>query len=87
MLRVRISEHLASKRRRSLISPLGKHMREIHSGSDYNINSRILEYEPDTSMRKKLEAMWILKRDPGMNSRNKHMSITGNLMPFLHSVG
>ena len=37
--------------------------------------------------RKTLEAMWILARDPEMNSRNEQMSITNDLMPLLSLCG
>ncbi|EYC07846.1 hypothetical protein Y032_0068g165 [Ancylostoma ceylanicum] len=82
-LSVRINEHLASKRRQSLISPLGKHRKEDHDGVDFDIKCTILALESDISARKALEALWILARTPGLNSRNEQMSITSDLMPFL----
>ena len=87
MLRVRINEHLASKRRESLISPLGKHRRENHNGNDFHVKCKILAHESDTSARKTLEALWILARVPEMNSRNEQMSITNDLMPLLSLCG
>ena len=87
MLRIRINEHLASKRRGSLISPLGKHRRECHDENEFYVKCRILAYEPETSARKTLEALWILARVPEMNSRNEQMSITSDLMPFLSLCG
>ena len=48
---VRLKEHLASKRRRSLISPLGKHRSEDHSGNDFDIKCTILTYEDAISAR------------------------------------
>ncbi|EYC01492.1 hypothetical protein Y032_0106g3723 [Ancylostoma ceylanicum] len=80
---VRINEHLASKKRESLITPLGKHRREDHGGADFNIRCTILAYESQTSARKALEAFWITERAPRMNSRNEHLAVTSDLMPFL----
>ena len=82
-LGVRINEHMASKRRRSLVSPLGKHRNEDHSGDDFDVKCTILAFETDISARKTLEAAWILTRNPAMNSRNEHLSITSDLMPFV----
>ena len=82
-LSVRINEHMASKRRKSLISPLGKHRNEDHNGNDFDVKCRILAFESDISARKTLEAAWILTRNPAMNSRNEHTSITSDLMPFI----
>ncbi|EYB86087.1 hypothetical protein Y032_0286g1413 [Ancylostoma ceylanicum] len=82
-LSVRINEHLASKRRQSLISPLGKHRKEDHCGNDFDVQCTILAFETEISARKALEALWILARTPGLNSRNEQMSITSDLMPFL----
>ncbi|EYC21311.1 hypothetical protein Y032_0019g3745 [Ancylostoma ceylanicum] len=80
---VRINEHLASKRRESLIKPLGKHRHEDHSGNDFDVACTILAHEPEISARKALEAFWISARNPRMNNRNEHISITSDLMPFL----
>ena len=82
-LGVRINEHMASKRRRSLVSPLGKHRNEDHSGDDFDVKCTILAFETDVSARKTLEAAWILTRNPAMNSRNEHLSIPSDLMPFV----
>ncbi|EYB84864.1 hypothetical protein Y032_0308g2042 [Ancylostoma ceylanicum] len=82
-LHVRINEHLASKRRESLITPLGKHRREDHDGNDFDVRCTILAHEPDISARKTLEAFWISVRNPRMNNRNEHVSITTDLMPFI----
>lgn len=82
-LSVRVNEHMASKRRRSLISPLGKHREDEHNGSDFDISCIILAVEHDISARKTLEASWILARSPTMNSRNEQLSVTSDLMPFL----
>ncbi|EYC22539.1 hypothetical protein Y032_0017g3411 [Ancylostoma ceylanicum] len=86
-LYVRINEHLASKRRRSLVTPLGKHRHEDHSGDDFDVRCTILAHEPDISARKTLEAFWISVRDPKMNNRNEHLSITTDLMPFISLCG
>ena len=84
-LRVRINEHLASKRRRSLTTPLGKHRNEDHDGNDFEIMCTILAYEDEIAARKVLEAAWISARDPRMNSKNERTSITSDLMPYLPS--
>ena len=84
-LRVRLNEHLASKRRQSLVSPLGKHRREDHDGVDFNVMCIILACEKEISARKALEAGWILTRNPRMNSRNEQISVMSDLMPFLPS--
>ena len=84
-LRVRINEHLASKRRQSLISPLGKHRNEDHGGSDFDVMCTILAHENEIAARKVLEAAWILERNPRMNSKNEQLSITNDLMPYLPS--
>ena len=84
-LGVRVNEHMASKRRGSLTSPLGKHLKEEHNGNDFDVKCSVLAFETCTSARKTLEAAWILTRDPKMNSRNEHLSITSDLMPFIGS--
>ncbi|EYB97663.1 hypothetical protein Y032_0139g2150 [Ancylostoma ceylanicum] len=86
-LHVRINEHLASKRRESLVTPLGKHRHEDHTGNDFDVRCTILAHEPDISARKTLEAFWISVRDPRMNNRNEHISITTDLMPFISLCG
>ena len=82
-LGVRVKEHLASKRRGSLISALGRHKQEAHGGNDYNVKCTILAYEPEISARKALEAFWIASKNPEMNNRNECLSITNDFMPFL----
>ena len=82
-LHVRVNEHLAGKRRESLIMPLGRHRREDHSGNDFATACTILAHEPEISARKTLEAFWISVRIPRMNNRNEHLSITSELMPFI----
>ena len=82
-LSVRVNEHLASKRRRSAISPLGKHRQDEHNGTDFDISTTILAIEHDISARKTLEVLWIHTRTPSMNSRNEQLSVTSDLMPFL----
>ena len=72
-LSVRIGEHMASKRRESLISPLGKHRREVHNGTNFDVKCSILEFETDILARKTLEASWVLSRNPEVDSRNKHL--------------
>ena len=80
---VRVNEHLASKKRESLITPLGKHRKEDHGGADFDIKCTILANESQTSARKALEALWIYERNPKMNGRNEHLAVTSDLMPFL----
>ncbi|EYB90256.1 hypothetical protein Y032_0222g2630 [Ancylostoma ceylanicum] len=82
-LYVRVNEHLASKKRESLITPLGKHRREVHGGNDFSVKCKILAYEASTSARKTLEAFYISARNPDMNGRNEHLAITNDLIPFL----
>ncbi|EYB88719.1 hypothetical protein Y032_0242g3412 [Ancylostoma ceylanicum] len=82
-LSVRIKEHLATKRRGNLTSPLGRHKNEVHSGSDFNVRCSILAIESEISARKALEAAWILTRNPGMNNKNECLSLTSDLLPFL----
>ncbi|EYC04086.1 hypothetical protein Y032_0090g2409 [Ancylostoma ceylanicum] len=82
-LSVRVNEHIASKKRESLITPLGKHRKEDHGGFDFKVKCTILAYETQTSARKALEAFWISKRNPRMNGRNEHLAITSDLMRFL----
>ena len=82
-LRVRVNEHLASKRRASMASPLGKHRKVDHNGNDYNIRCIILGYESKIAARKALEAAYILSREPKLNGKNEQLSITSDLMPFL----
>ena len=82
-LAVRLKEHLASKRRGSLITPLGKHKHEAHKGRDFNVKCVILAHESETSARKTLEAFWIASKNPAMNNKNECLSITNEFMPFL----
>ena len=82
-LSVRVNEHLASKRRASMASPLGKHRKVDHNGNDYNIRCIILGYESRIAARKALEAAYILSREPKLNEKNEQLSITSDLMPFL----
>ncbi|EYC29564.1 hypothetical protein Y032_0006g3039 [Ancylostoma ceylanicum] len=83
VLSVRIKEHLASKRRGSLVSALGKHKHDDHNGEDFNVMCTILAYEPDISARKVLEAFWISVRNPKMNNRNECLSITNDFLSFI----
>ncbi|KAK6758207.1 hypothetical protein RB195_015805 [Necator americanus] len=53
---VRINEDMAGKRRRSLITPLGRHRNEAHNGNDYDVKCVILAHETEISARKMLEA-------------------------------
>ena len=66
-----------------MIKPLGKHRHEDHSGNDFDVACTILANEPEISARKALEAFWISARNPRMNNRNEHISITSDLMPFV----
>ncbi|EYC12947.1 hypothetical protein Y032_0045g1173 [Ancylostoma ceylanicum] len=82
-LHVRINEHLASKRRESLITLPGRHRHEEHDGNDFDVRCTILAHEPDISARKTLEAFWISVQNPIMSNRNEHTSITSDLVPFI----
>ena len=82
-LSVRIKEHMATKRRGTLASPLGRHKIETHKGSDFDVRCKILALESEISARKALEAAWILTRNPGMNNKNECLPLTSDLLPFL----
>ena len=82
-LSIRIKEHLASKRRKSLTSPLGKHRVEAHGGNDFEVKCTILTYESEISARKALEAFWISAKSPAMNNKNECLSITSDFLPFV----
>ena len=82
-LSVRISEHMAGKRRESLMTPLGRHRREAHGGRDYSVKCSILAHESEISARKTLEAFWIFSRNPSMNNKNECLSITSDFLPFI----
>ncbi|EYC25300.1 hypothetical protein Y032_0012g1812 [Ancylostoma ceylanicum] len=83
VLGVRIKEHLAGKRRSSLVTPLGRHKNQSHHGRDFDVKCTILAHETDTSARKTLEAFWISVRNPSMNNKNECLSITNDFMPFV----
>ncbi|EYC15092.1 hypothetical protein Y032_0021g380 [Ancylostoma ceylanicum] len=82
-LHVRIKEHLASKRRGSLITPLGRHRYEAHCGNDFSVKCTILACEAEISARKALEAFWITVKNPAMNNKNECLSITSDFLPFV----
>ncbi|EYC41711.1 hypothetical protein Y032_0559g3451 [Ancylostoma ceylanicum] len=69
-LNVRIKEHLASKRRGSLTSPLGRHRINAHYGIEFNVKCTILTCEAEIPARKELEAFWISVKNPEMNNKN-----------------
>ncbi|VDL75157.1 unnamed protein product [Nippostrongylus brasiliensis] len=87
VLLTRINEHLASKRRGSITSPLGRHRNEVHDGNDFDIVCRILSYEAEISSRKALEAFWISARNPVMNNRNECLSISNDFLSFTPFCG
>ncbi|EYC06420.1 hypothetical protein Y032_0076g1051 [Ancylostoma ceylanicum] len=82
-LGVRAKEHMAGKRRGSLLTPLGRHKNESHHGSDFGVKCIILAREADISARKTLEAFWISVRNPPMNNKNECLSIANDFMPFV----
>ncbi|EYC35109.1 hypothetical protein Y032_1148g3690 [Ancylostoma ceylanicum] len=82
-LSVRVKEHLASKRRGSLVSPLGRHKNEAHGGNDFAVKCKILAREDEISARKALEAFWITVKNPEMNSKNECLSVTSDLLPYI----
>ncbi|EYC26561.1 hypothetical protein Y032_0010g1220 [Ancylostoma ceylanicum] len=63
------------RKRKSLVTLLRKHGREVHGGNDFNVNCKILEYEAKTSARKTLEAFYISARNPEMIDKNEHLAI------------
>ncbi|EYC07296.1 hypothetical protein Y032_0071g578 [Ancylostoma ceylanicum] len=83
ILSTRVKEHLASKRRRSLISALGRHRRDDHGGEDFDVACTILAQETEITARKTMEAFWISVRNPKMNNRNECLAITNELLPFV----
>uniref|UniRef100_A0A7I4YFD5 Reverse transcriptase domain-containing protein n=1 Tax=Haemonchus contortus TaxID=6289 RepID=A0A7I4YFD5_HAECO len=82
-LATRIKEHLASMRRGSLITALGRHKIEEHNGDNFEVKCTILAQETEISARKALEAFWIFKRNPEMNGRDECPSITNDLLPYI----
>uniref|UniRef100_A0A7I4YDF6 Reverse transcriptase domain-containing protein n=1 Tax=Haemonchus contortus TaxID=6289 RepID=A0A7I4YDF6_HAECO len=87
MLSIRVKEHLAGKRRGSLLTPLGRHRLEEHQGDDFDIKCKILAYESEIGARKILEALHIRERNPKLNNRNECIAITGELLPFIPFCG
>ncbi|EYC41211.1 hypothetical protein Y032_0577g229 [Ancylostoma ceylanicum] len=65
---VGVTEHLASKRRGSLVSPLGKHRSEAHGGKDFAVKCKVLACEDEISARKALEAFCITVKNAEMDS-------------------
>uniref|UniRef100_A0A7I4YIV6 Mucin-22-like n=1 Tax=Haemonchus contortus TaxID=6289 RepID=A0A7I4YIV6_HAECO len=82
-LATRIKEHLASMRRGSLMTALGRHKIEEHNGNSFEIKCTILAQETEISARKALEAFWIFQRSPKMNGRDECPSITNDLLPYI----
>uniref|UniRef100_A0A7I4YM57 GIY-YIG domain-containing protein n=1 Tax=Haemonchus contortus TaxID=6289 RepID=A0A7I4YM57_HAECO len=82
-----VKEHLAGKRRGSLLTPLGRHRLEEHQGDDFDIKSKILAYESEIGARKILEALHIRERNPKLNNRNECIAITSELLPFIPFCG
>ena len=72
LLSIRVNEHLASKKRGSAVSPVGKH-RADHGGNDFCVKCTILAHESKIAARKALEASFILSRQPKMNGKNEHI--------------
>ncbi|EYB97997.1 hypothetical protein Y032_0135g1939 [Ancylostoma ceylanicum] len=83
VLSTRLKEHLASKRRGSLVSALGRHRHDEHNGDDFEVACTILAHETEITARKTLEAFWISVRNPSMNNRNECLAITNDLLPFV----
>ena len=83
VLSIPIKEHLASKRRGSLVSAVGKHRQEGHNGNDFDLMCTILIHETDITARKALEGFWISARNPSMNNRNECVSVTNDFLPFV----
>ena len=80
----RINEHMTDKRRKTQLSPLGRHRIETHGGDDFDIRCKILTYEKETSARKALEAFWTVK-NPAINNKNECLSMTSDFLPFVSS--
>ena len=82
-LSIRLKEHLTGKRKGNLMTPLGKHRSEVHSGNDFDVKCVILAHEPEISARKALEAAFIRSRSPTMNNKNECLSVIDDLVPFI----
>ena len=82
-LSIRVKEHLASKRRGTLTSALGKHKLEVHNGKGFDVKCKILAHETEITAREALEAAWIFAVDPSMNNRNECISAATDLLPFV----
>ena len=80
---IRVKEHLASKRKGTLTSPLGRHKLEAHGGDDFDVRCIILACETEITARKALEAAWIYTGNPAMNNKNECVLIRGELLPFV----
>ena len=65
-----------------MVSPLGKHRREKHSGNDFDVKCTISALETDISAQKTRSCVDI-NRTTAMNSKNEQLSITKDLMPFI----
>ena len=83
VLSVRLKEHLAGKRRKSLVTPLGKHRSDAHDGNDFAVKCKILAFETDITARKILEAFWISAKTPELNNKNECLSITAEFLPYM----
>lgn len=67
---MRVREHLPSRRRGSLTSPVGKRRIDAHNENDFGVKCTILTIVGDVSARDALEAFWIFNRNSVMNNRS-----------------
>ena len=82
-LYVRVKEHLDGKAKLRLSTALGAHRIQAHSGADFEIEVKILAYEPKTSGRKMLEALWIHAKNPQISRKEECLAVTRELTPYL----
>ena len=87
VLGVRIKEHLAGKRRQSVLTPLGKHRVEDHAGNDFEVRCTVLAHEDEIGARKTLEAFFIRIRDPKLNNRGEGIAVSNEFLPFISLCG
>lgn len=81
-----VSEHLPSKKQKSLITLLGKQRKEHHSGVEFNVKSTILALETNMpqTLKKTLRTFWILKRNSRATVELRQFLVAS--CPFRHYV-
>lgn len=82
-LKVRMKEHLASKRQGSLTSPLGGHRNEMRDKNDFSVICNILTCESEASAKKVPETFLVAAKSPRINNRNECLSIASGFLPYV----